>query len=82
MTREEFDKISFIKSKIDILEKLLYGRDGDSECPRIYRLKVSYIHGEDDIDAPISRELYDDIIKLLEGRLEKLKTEFNNFKTE
>lgn len=82
MTGEEFKKISFIKSKIDILEKLLHGRYGNSECPRIYSLKVSYIHGDDDMDAPISRELSDAIIKLLEERVEKLKVEFNNIKIE
>ena len=80
MTSEEFEKITSLKREIDNLEKLLYRDRGHLEYPIIY-INVSYINGKD-AETSISPELSDAIIKLLEERVEKLKTEFNNFKTE
>ena len=81
MTKEEFDKIESLKYEISNLERILYGGWLDSENPLIYRLKVSFTN-DDYFDAPISKELSNAILKVIESRLEKFKEEFEKFKTE
>ena len=84
MTNEEFEKITFIKNRIENLETILYGSWGDSEEPMIQRLNISYSKGrkETDVTIPIPFDLSYEIVKLIESRLEKLKEQFKNFKTE
>lgn len=83
MTKKEFDKIAFIKAEIDGLERILYGYFGTLKNPTICNLQISYLDiGERDKTISITKELSNDIIKLVKEKLEKLKIEFNNFKTE
>ena len=84
MTNEEFEKIAFIKNRIENLETILYGSWGDSEKPMIQKLNISYSKGkrENDVTISIPFDLSDEIVKLIESRLEKFKEQFKNFKTE
>ena len=83
MTKEEFDKLSSIKDEIDCLEKILYGYFGTSKNPTICNLQISYLDtSERNKTISIPKEFSDAIIKVAKERLEKLKIEFNNFKTE
>lgn len=84
MTNEEFEKIVFIKNRIENLETILYGSWGDSEEPMIQRLNISYSKGrkETDVTIPIPFDLSYEIVKLVESRLEKFKEQFEKFKTE
>lgn len=83
MTNKEFDKITSIKKEIDCLERILYGYFGTSKNPTICNLQISYLDtGERDKTISIPKELSDDILKFVTEKLEKLKIEFNNFKTE
>ena len=83
MTKKEFDKIASIKAEIDGLERILYGYFGNSRNPTICNLQITYLDTlERDKTISITKELSDDIIKLVKEKLEKLKIEFNNFKTE
>ena len=70
-----------IKEEIDDLEKELYGAWG-SKIPHILRLNVGYTKGKGYTIISVSREIYLENLKLVQERLEKLKEEFNNFKTE
>lgn len=83
MTNEEFDKITSIKKEIDCLERILYGYFGTSKNSTICNLQISYLDtGERDKTISIPKKLSDDILKFVTEKLEKLKIEFNNFKTE
>lgn len=83
MTKKEFDKIASIKAEIDGLERILYGYFGTSRNPIICNLQITYLDTfERDKTISITKELSNDIIKLVKEKLEKLKIEFNNFKTE
>lgn len=83
MTKKEFDKIVSIKAEIDGLERILYGYFGTSRNPTICNLQITYLDTfERDKTISISKELSNDILKLIKEKLEKLKIEFNNFKTE
>ena len=83
MTKKEFDKIVSIKAEIDGLERILYGYFGTSRNPTICNLQITYLDTfERDKIISITKELSDDIIKFVKEKLEKLKIEFNSFKTE
>ena len=83
MTNEEFEKITSIQKEINCLETILYGYFGDSKNPTICNLQITYLDiFERDETISITKELSDDIIKLVKEKLEKLKIESNNFKTE
>lgn len=80
MTNKEFEKIAFIKEEIDNLEKKLYGTLG-SKIPHILKMYLGYTKkGYTIIRLP--NEIYLKNLKLVKEKLEKLKIEFNNFKTE
>ena len=80
MKKKEFDKIASIKEEIDNLEKELDDAWG-SKISHILRMYVGYTKkGYTMIRVP--REIYLKNLKLVKKRLEKLKTEFYNFKTE
>ena len=79
MKKKEFDKIASIKEEIDNLEKELDDAWG-SKISHILRMYVGYTKkGYTIIKVP--REIYLKNLKLVKKRLEKLKEEFNNFKT-
>ena len=79
MKKKEFDKIASIKEEIDNLEKELDGALG-SKISHILRMYLGYTKkGYTIIKVP--REIYLKNLKLVKKRLEKLKEEFNNFKT-
>ena len=79
MKKKEFDKIASIKEEIDNLEKELNDTWG-SKIFHILRMYVGYTKkGYTIIRLP--REIYLKNLKLVKKRLEKLKEEFNNFKT-
>ena len=79
MKKKEFDKIASIKEEIDNLEKELDDAWG-SKISHILRMYVGYTKkGYTMIRVP--REIYLKNLKLVKKRLEKLKEEFNNFKT-
>lgn len=84
MTNEEFEKIISLNNKIKNLDAILHGTYGDSESPKIQKLTMTFYSGrkESDVSVYVPHDLSDDIIKLVESRLEKLKEEFENFKTE
>lgn len=84
MTNEEFEKIISLNNKIKNLDTILHGTYGDSENPKIQKLSITFHSGrkESDVSVYVLHDLSDDIIKLVESRLEKLKEEFENFKTE
>ena len=80
MIKKEFNKIASIKKEIDNLEKELDGAWG-SKISHILRMYVGYTKkGYTMIRVP--REIYFENLKLVKERLEKLKKEFYNFKTE
>ena len=80
MKKKEFDKIESIKEEIDNLEKELDGIWG-SKISHMLRMYVGYTKkGYTIIRLP--REIYLKNLKLVKKRLEKLKEEFYNFKTE
>ena len=79
MKKKEFDKIASIKEEIDNLEKELDDAWG-SKISHILRMYLGYTKkGYTIIKVP--REIYLKNLKLVKKRLEKLKEEFNNFKT-
>ena len=84
MKNEKFEKITYIKNRIENLETILYGSWGDSEEPMIQRLNISYSKGrkESDVTIPIPFDLSYEIVKRVESRLEKFKEQFESFKTE
>lgn len=85
MTNEEFEKIVCIKSEIDELNQILNGKyKNKSNFPKIIEIHINHVynHCVDNIEIKISKFLEQDILKLIEQRLEKLNEEFENFKTE
>ena len=83
MTKEEFDKITSIQKEINCLETILYGYFGDSKNPTICNLQISYLNNcERDKTISISKELSNDILKLVTEKLKELKNKFETFKTE
>ena len=80
MTKKEFNKISSIKEEIDNLEKELDDAWG-SKISHILRIYLGYTKkGYTIIRVP--SEIYLENLKLVKEKLEKLKEEFYNFKTE
>ena len=83
MTKKEFDKIASIKAEIDGLERILYGYFGTSRNPTICNLQITYLDTfERDKTISISKELSNDILKLVTEKLKELKNKFETFKTE
>lgn len=84
MTNEEFEKILSLNSKIKNLDAILHGTYGDSESPKIQKLSITFYSGrkESDVSVYVPYDLSDDIIKIVKEKLEKLKEEFEKFKTE
>ena len=85
MTKEDFDKLSSIEDEIDCLEKIIYS-EGDLETfikslNVINRFCILCGIKEKITEVKISKEFSDAIIKVAKERLEKLKIEFNNFRT-
>ena len=81
MTKEEFNKITSIQKEINCLETILYDYFRDSKNPTICNLQISYLNNcERDKTILISKNLSNDILKLIKEKLKKLKEEFNNFK--
>ena len=78
--KKKINKISSIKEEIDNLEKELDDVYG-SKISHILRIYVGYTKkGYTLIRIP--REIYLKNLKLVKKRLEKLKEQFENFKTE
>ena len=78
--KKKINKISSIKEEIDNLEKELDDAYG-SKISHILRIYVGYTKkGYTLIRIP--REIYLKNLKLVKKRLEKLKEQFENFKTE
>lgn len=82
MTNEEFDKIVSIKEEIDCLKSILYDIFGNLRNPTICNLQITYFNTcKQDKTISISKELSDDILKLVTEKLKELKNKFENFKT-
>lgn len=81
MTKEQYDKADAIQRELNNLKHILNGY-GDYELVKIDSLKV--IHksnitpNEYTMSFNISKELTDDIVKVIEARIENLNEQFKN----
>ena len=81
MTKEQYDKADAIQRELNNLNNILHGY-GDCKLAKIDSLKV--IHKSDitsneyTMSFSVSKELTDDIVKVIEARIENLNEQFKN----
>ena len=81
MTKEQYDKADAIQRELNNLKNILNGY-GDCKLAKIDSLKVIHksniTSNEYTMSFSISKELTDDIVKVIEARIEKLNEQFIN----
>ena len=81
MTKEQYDKADDIQRELSNLKHILNGY-GDYELVKINSLNVTHksniTSNEYTTTISVSKELTDDIVKLIEARIEKLNEQFRN----
>ena len=81
MTKEQYDKADAIQRELSSLKNILHGY-GDCKLAKIDSITV--IHksnitpNEYTMSFSISKELTDDIVKVIEARIENLNEQFKN----
>lgn len=81
MTKEQYDKADAIQRELNNLKHILNGY-GDYELVKIDSLKVTHksniTSNEYTTTLSISKEMTDEIVKVIEARIENLNEQFRN----